>query len=85
MMMNMKHRGSNRGRPTKPAPKSKGTGIPSVPSRKPPGTLMTPLPGQDEIRTAKKGGMIKSKSKKYGKGGRGDGCAVRGKTRGRMR
>ena len=33
----------------------------------------------------KKGGMIKSKSKKYGKGGKIDGCAVRGKTRGRMR
>lgn len=46
-----------------------------------------PKPKDEEIKELgmKKGGMIKSKSKKYGKGGRGDGCAVRGKTRGQMR
>lgn len=46
-----------------------------------------PKPKDEEPKESgmKKGGMIKSKSKKYGKGGRGDGCAVRGKTRGRMR
>ena len=42
---------------------------------------------EEEIKELglKKGGMIKSKSKKYGKGGKIDGCAVRGKTRGQMR
>ena len=49
--------------------------------------VSAPLPGQDEIRTAKKGGVIKSKSK--AKGGSSyrkaaGGVAHKGKTKAKM-
>ena len=56
-----------------------GRGFPQAKKKKYPVTV-------EELGN-KKGGMIKSKSKskKYGKGGKIDGCAMKGKTRGQMR
>jgi len=75
MMMNMKNRRPPRG--------------PMRPDRKPMPTPPTPLPGQDEIRTAvrgmKKGGKVKSKAKggsSYRKAA--DGMAHKGKTKAKM-
>ena len=74
-MMNVGNRKPPRGpvRPRKPMP-------PPLPR--------TPLPGQDEIRTARNGGMMSSMKKggsvKSSASRRADGIAKKGKTRGKF-